>query len=40
MIDHESGFAAALAEIIRTLKPRKLIETGTFYGDAAGFVCP
>ena len=35
MIDHESGFAAALADAIRTLKPRKLLETGTFYGDGS-----
>jgi len=35
MIDHESGFATALAETIRTLKPRKLLETGTFYGDGS-----
>jgi hypothetical protein len=35
MIDHESGFAAALAEVVRTLKPRKILETGTFYGDGS-----
>lgn len=35
MIDHTSGFAAALAETIRTLKPRKILETGTFYGDGS-----